>query len=156
MVRAGWTAGILVAAVALTGCAGRTLPPVSGERTDVSDAAAWEEPEDYRFSVASSCGERAFIGDYRVTVRDGKVASAEVSHPDSGQWNPVEPRWLLAILTLAEMLDEVREAEADGADTVEVVTDPADGHPVEVRVDYAVHAIDDESCYDVTEYEPNG
>jgi len=25
-----------------------------------------------------------------------------------------------------------------------------------VRVDYAVHAIDDESCYDVTEYEPNG
>ena len=152
-VRPAWTAGVLLVMV-LSGCATRTVPPVSGEPATAPEAAEWDEPADYRFSVTSSCGERAFIGEYRVTVRGGEVAAAETANPDTGEWSPVDPQWLPAVLTLGDMLDEVREAEAQRADTVELVTDPADGHPVEVRVDHDVSAIDDESCYDVTDYEP--
>ena len=152
--RAGWTSGALLVGVVLCGCAARTVPPASGDPAPVSEAAEWDEPADYRFAVTSSCGERAFIGDYRVTVRGGQVAAAETADPDTGKWTPVDPRWLPDVLTLRDMLDEAREAQEQGADTVEVVTDPADGHPVEVRVDRETNAIDDESCYDVTDYEP--
>jgi hypothetical protein len=67
---------------------------------------AWDEPADYRFAVSSTCGERAFVGDYRVTVRGGAVARAQWLHPDGQRWVPVEPEHRDDVPTLGDVLDE--------------------------------------------------
>jgi hypothetical protein len=151
----------LAAGVLVTGCgagatAGTTAGPTAPTTSSAASVAAWDEPGDYRFTVESSCGERAFIGRYRVDVRDGRVAAAEELHPDEQTWLPVEQQWMPSVPTLGDLLDDARLAAEHEADVVEVRTDPADGHPVEVRVDEDVAAIDDEVCYVVTGYRPGG
>lgn len=158
-------AGAVLVGVALAGCGTATGAPNSATapRTSVpapripETATAWQEPEDYRFTVDSSCGERNFIGVYRVTVRNGEVVRAD--HDDRFEERnvrlpPEELRW---VPTLGDMLDEARGAAGDPeAGEIVVVTDPGDGHPTEVRVDHHADTIDDESCYDVTDYEAGG
>jgi len=50
------------------------------------------------------------------------------------------------------MLVLVERARREGAGQVTLALDPADGHPVSVSVDWAQNAIDDEECYEITEY----
>jgi hypothetical protein len=142
-VRGRHAAALLVTAVTV-GCG--SGPPVP----------TWEEPPDYRFAVESTCGERAFVGDYRVTVRDGSVAGADWFRSDDERWVPVEAEDLDGIPTLGDLLDEARAARERDADVLEVRTDPGDGHPTEVRIDPDRRAIDEESCYLVTDYAIGG
>ena len=166
-----WT--VLMAAAATSGCAtqaGSASPVAStsaAESSPVSTSAAesptaswadWEAPSGYRFTVDSSCGYRPFYGVYRVTVRGGEAIAADYDHPLTGATVAVTPEELQSwVPTLDDMLDEARGATGDPeAGSIEVVSDPADGHPTKVSVDHIKSAIDDESCYVVTDYEPGG
>jgi hypothetical protein len=133
--------------VAACGTSGGTVAS-SGMLT----AEEWQEPAAYSFAVTSSCGERSFIGDYRVDVAGGEVVASEWRNPE-GQWEPVDQlEW---VPTLGDMVDEVHAvAGTPDAGEVTLETDPADGHPTAISVDPLANAIDDEHCYVITDYEP--
>jgi hypothetical protein len=135
--------------VALTGgllCAVATC----GTGTPASQQEPWQEPGSYTYTLRSSEGERALIGTFRITVRDGAVARATGlddsgrrvvgSHPD-------------AVPTIGELLDELEQARRDDADTAEAEY-AADGHPVRISLDQEENTLDDEARYDITAYEP--
>ena len=143
---------LVPAMVTLVACAtpgGPAAPTSSGTPA----AGEWQEPENYSFAVTSSCGERAFIGDYRVVVGGGEVVASEWRDPADGRWTPVDRlEW---VPTLGDMLDEVRVASGDPeAGEVLLESDPADGHPTSISVDHIENAIDDETCYVITDYQP--
>jgi hypothetical protein len=63
---------------------------------------------------------------------------------------PLEPA---QIPTLGEMLARGLKAQADAQSSVELVTDPVDGRPVRIEIDWIENAIDDEECYEILSYE---
>ena len=142
-------ATLLPLALGLTAC-GMTGGAVASSGT--LTAEEWQEPADYSFAVTSSCGERTFLGDYRVDVVGGEVAASDRRNPD-GEWEPVAQ--LESVPTLGDLLDEVREtAGTPDAGEVTLERDPADGHPTAISVDQLKNAIDDEQCYVITDYQP--
>ncbi|WP_328475402.1 DUF6174 domain-containing protein [Actinoplanes sp. NBC_00393] len=132
---------LAAAAAALSGCGGSPEPAA---------AAEWQEPARYTYELKSSCGERALIGHFRITVEQGKVTAAE-GLDESGRWFVEDARSEPAP-TLGQLLDQANRAREQGADVAEVTTDPADGHPTEINIDPQANAIDDESCYTITGY----
>ena len=151
---------VVLLAAASFGCTtagGSASPPGTTPAAESSAPswADWDEPDDYRFTVESSCGERNFLGVYRVTVRGGAVIAADHDARFPGDTVVLPPEELQQVPTLGEMLDEALSATGDpGAGEIEVVTDPADGHPRTVSVDRLEGATDDESCYVITDYQP--
>lgn len=116
----------------------RWAPPPGLEQ--VGGVPDWEGPADYSFTVQSSCGEQAFIGEYAVTVAAGEVSAAE---PLRHGWAEISPS---RVPTIADMLETARGGGA------EVWVD-ADGVPRWMDIDPMPDAIDDESCYLITEFE---
>ncbi|MFJ9585292.1 DUF6174 domain-containing protein [Streptomyces acidicola] len=112
--------------------------------------ARWAEPSSYSYTLESSEGERALIGRFRVTVRDGEVAEA-VGLDESGE--RVVQRSLGDVPTIGGLLEECEQARAEGADTAEVEY-ADDGHPVRISLDWEENAIDDEALYVISDYEP--
>ena len=149
---------LLPAFVALTACtapvsAAAPSSTSSSTPTSIPTAAGWQEPADYSFAVTSWCGERMFTGDYRVEVAGGEVVASQRHDATDGEWKPVD--YLQWVPTLGDMLEEVaRATDAPEAGEVTLESDPADGHPIVVRVDHLANAIDDETCYEITAYEP--
>ncbi|MEU0068094.1 DUF6174 domain-containing protein [Streptomyces sp. NPDC006332] len=130
------------------------IPPLSAVQpapTSVEQHAesSWEEPASYAFTLTSSEGERALIGTFRVTVRDGRVAKA-VGLDDSGR--RVVRRLPDEVPTLGGLLDELKQARHDKADIAEARY-AADGHPVRIFLDWETNALDDEALYVVSAYE---
>jgi hypothetical protein len=126
----------------------------SASQPSASTAAQWQEPTAYSFTVESRCGEGNLLGRFDVQVEDGDVVSVEpLDETASAAIAYVEPE---EVPTLAEMLDRVAEARLEGASEVSLSTDPADGHPVSVAIDWQAIAIDDEECYAISEYIPAG
>lgn len=119
-------------------------------RTGSGSAPHWVEPSSYTYTLESSEGERALIGRFRVTVRDGEVAEA-VGLDESGE--RVVQRSLGDVPTLGGLLEEWERARAEGADTAEVEY-AGDGHPVRISLDQEENAIDDEALYVISDYEP--
>lgn len=103
----------------------------------------------YSFEVTSTCGEQAFIGSFQISVRDDEVIEA-VGLDQSGR------RTLEAtgrdIPTLRDLLKQGLQASSDGAEVVNIEYDDVDGHPRFIEFDYDVEAIDDESCFRITNY----
>lgn len=114
-----------------------------------SEVAEWAEPAAYSFTLESRCGERNLLGRFAVEVENGVVVSVE-GLDDQGRraTSVVQPA---DVPTLADLLALVAEARGDGADQVDLVTDPADGHPVSVEIDWEAAATDDEECYTVSD-----
>ncbi|KUM77137.1 DUF6174 domain-containing protein [Streptomyces curacoi] len=141
---------------AIAGCGtGTSASSASAEGTGAKSApaqsrAAWQEPAAYTYTLRSSEGERALIGAFRITVRDGAVAEA-VGLDDSGR--RVVEGFADAVPTIGELLDELAQARRDGADTAEAQY-AADGHPVRISLDWEESAIDDEAVYVISAYEP--
>jgi hypothetical protein len=135
-----WVALAAVTA-AFPGCGGNPEPAA---------AAAWQEPARYTYELESSCGERALIGRFRITVEHGKVTAAE-GLDESGRWF-VESARSEPAPTLGQLLDQVDRARQQGAAVAEVTTDPADGHPTTINIDPEANAIDDESCFSIAGY----
>jgi hypothetical protein len=93
-------------------------------------------------------GERDYFGRMRVIVDGGEaleyVALDETAERFSGAPSDVP--------TLADLIALVKEARSATEPEVTLVTDPQDGHPVEIFIDWAPDAMDDEECYVITDY----
>jgi hypothetical protein len=141
--------GALVLA-AVAGCAG---PGASGPAAQPAAQPAWTEPADYKFTVESSCGGQPLIGLFRVTVSDGAVIKSEGL--DTAARRALMLRIAHLVPTLQQMVDQAEQAR-DGGAAVTLERDPADGHPVAVRIDESKDAIDDETCYTISGYTIGG
>ncbi|KMS67077.1 lipoprotein [Streptomyces viridochromogenes] len=106
----------------------------------------WKEPASYTYTLRSSEGERALIGTFRITVRNGSVAKA-TGLDDSGR--SVVADLPDAVPTIGQLLAELDQARRDDADTAEAEYAP-DGHPVRISLDWEENAIDDEARYVIT------
>jgi hypothetical protein len=114
-----------------------------------SGPGEWDAPPNYEFDVRSSCGEQNFIGSFHIVVKGGKVVRAK-GFDQSGR---AAIRYMRdEIPTLVDLHGYALEADASDAEVVEVVYDENDGHPKRIDIDYSVNAIDDESCFVVTDY----
>jgi hypothetical protein len=109
----------------------------------------WEEPEHYVFEFEASCGLRVLHGRFRAFVADGTTYRFEPLDEAAAAF-PLSPADLP---TLGEMLDRAHEASLSEQSTVELVTDPLDGRPVRIEIDWIRTAIDDEECYEILAYE---
>ena len=133
----------------------RTIEPPESQATasarspSPSAVAEWTEPAAYSFTLESRCGERNLVGQFFVEVEDGEVIAVE-GLDGQGQTaaSVVQPG---DVPTLGDLLALVAEARSDGADKVNLVTDPTDGHPVSVEIDWEAAAVDDEECYTVSD-----
>jgi hypothetical protein len=141
------------AVLALTGCANQTaVSPGAPAPAAPAPATtpAWVEPSAYQFTLTSSCGERALIGKYQVTVTAGLVTK-NVGLDDAAK-RSLMLRLARLVPTLGQLKAEADTATKEGADKVTVVVDPADGHPTSISIDPRANAIDDESCYTISDY----
>lgn len=122
--------------------------------TPSSSVAAWREPREYSFTLNSQCGERGGLGLFHVKVQNGRVLEV-VGLDDAGRRHVAsapDGRIVGLVPTLADLLAQATDARNDGADEVTVTTDPADGHPTSVTIDWVTEAIDDEACYTITDF----
>ncbi|MFI8931347.1 DUF6174 domain-containing protein [Streptomyces sp. NPDC053474] len=139
---------VLVVGVSGTAAACGDEPAALVEKA--GPAGGWQEPSSYAYTLRSGAGERALIGTFRVTVRDGKVSEA-VGLDDSGR--RVVKELPGHVPTIGELLDEVEQARREKAHTAETEY-AADGHPARITLDWEKEAIDDEALYVISAYEP--
>lgn len=118
--------------------------------TPVPSAVQWREPASYTFTLESLCGERALIGRFHVEVENGETIRVEILSGYGGSGS-IPPGMVPA---LADLLSIAARARTEDASQVNVVLDPIDGHPVSVSIDWRADTIDEEECYEVTEYLP--
>lgn len=131
-----------VATIVLVSC-GTAGDPLVG--------AGWAAPAEYEFVLESSCGERDFLGRYHVVVEGDEVIEARgLDDYATRLLSSDEHRGLVP--TLSELLGEVRDAQAQGADVAKVSFDESDGHPVAMEIDWDTDAMDDEACYRVSQF----
>jgi hypothetical protein len=136
-------AGMLLGALSACG---------EGPMTAKRSSPAWEEPSAYRYTLKSSEGERALIGTFEVTVRDGKVVKT-VGIDESGR--RVVNQKLTEVPSIAGLLKQAEAAREEGADAVDV--DYAkDGRPIGISIDWEESAIDDEEAHTLGGYEALG
>ncbi len=142
----------MVLLTALAGCAAGS-GPAAPAASPAAPAAAWTEPADYRFTFEQSCGEQPLTGRFRVEVTGGGVGRTEGLDPAARR--ALMLRMAGLVPTLGQMVADAEQARADGAE-VTVERDPADGHPVAIRVDRDRNATDDETCYTISDYTIGG
>lgn len=133
-------------AVGTAACPGavRWAPPEGLERH--GGVPDWQAPPAYSFTVQSSCGEQAFIGEYAVTVDQNEVVSVEVLRQG---WADIT---VASVPSIADMLDLAREADSQGEAQVWV---DAEGMPRWLELDPMPNAVDDENCFLITQYNEN-
>jgi hypothetical protein len=137
--------------LALGACAEPAARPASaGQRAAAEVPGAWREPARYTFTVESRCGERAFLGKYRITVAGGAVTKAEGLDESARDWVASGPAG--GVPTLAGLVKEWSDAFNRSADVARLESDPADKHPVQITIDPSRNSIDDEACYTITDY----
>jgi len=134
--------------VLLAGCSsGVTFPDPPQAPPSTTGATAWSTAS-YRYTIGSSCGERAFIGTYHVTVKDGRITRIASEDPNE----QIIDFYQGELPTIADLLAR-QHAEGDGAPS-EFRFDAATGVPTSVAFEGDPHAIDDEECYTITDYRP--
>ena len=139
---------VLMLTFVMAGCATQ-----GGQRSvAASSALDWRPPDRYEFTLDLSCGFRAFVGKFEVVVADGEVVEAQGIDQNARQF--LQDQSVDDVRTLSELLQQAADADADGADIVEVHTGE-DGHPTEITLDWSTEAEDDEVCYQITEYAPS-
>ncbi|HEX2767030.1 MAG TPA: DUF6174 domain-containing protein [Candidatus Limnocylindria bacterium] len=116
-------------------------------------AARWVEREwpAYSYVLESDCGWN-FAGRFRIEVRDGVVVAVDGLDEAGNRGASTMPLDLFP--TMAGLLDMAADARASGADIVNLVIDPEDGHPVSLEIDWVFEAVDDEACFAVEELAP--
>jgi hypothetical protein len=154
--------GVLYGAILLmaaAGCAGQPAGSSPAASTPAASSPAvsppaWTAPAAYRFTFESSCGERPLIGRFRVDVANGVVDRTRgLDEPGK---RAVMLRIANLVPTLEQMVADAEQARADGAHEVVIERDPADGHPVAIRIDPARDTYDDETCYTISDYTIGG
>lgn len=138
----------MIAAVAmLTGCGSPSVDSVGR-----SEVYTWESPGDYRYDLKSSCGEQALIGEFRITVEDSEVA--DVKGLDEASERLLGSQFADVIPTIEELLEMAHQAERDDAEMLNIEYD-SEGVPSLIEFDYSWDAIDDESCFVITNFKPS-
>ena len=134
-----------------------------------SSRASWEEPESYSF-VLEGCGPNDPVGTLRIFVAAGIAVSFDPLDEPAQRYQgyPAEEMptlgWMMAQVAEAESMTEPWPLPAElppgspevverSLPDVRLVTDPVDGHPVELYIDWIPEAIDDEVCYSVREFD---
>ncbi len=143
----------LTLALVLAACGSPGEPGGASRAPQEQSRVNWDVPESYTFTLDSSCGERALIGRFKITVADGAVEAVE-GLDESGR-SMLDHGFDDEIPTLTELLEEAETARSEGADAVEVDR-VSDGHPTRIDIDWDTNAVDDEACYRITEYSPAG
>lgn len=129
-------------------------PTPSAPSPSPSAPTEWREPATYSFTLESRCGFRMLIGRFHVEVENGAVVSVD-GLDEQG-------RLVAGIIqhdevpTLTGLLGRVAEARNEGADEVNLSTDPVDGRPISIEIDWQANAIDDEECYTISDFAPAG
>jgi hypothetical protein len=152
----------------LTGADATQTPLSSVTPSSSSDPERWTEPPSYTFAFVSDCGERNGLGTFEVAVEDGVATEfrpldelAERSHSTLDQ--------MPTLGSLVRRVEEARQYEhsfpgrpgpsgpVPGPSAqpaiVTLETDPVDGHPTLIHIDWIPAAIDDEECYRILSYE---
>ncbi len=132
----------------LAGCGqedGTTGAAAPGQQPSTAPSTTPGLPDSYDLVLTASCGERGFLGVYDVQVRDGKVTQAD---PRAAQGYEVP---LEQVPTLAGML-QMPTRLAPPAE-VDLKVDQS-GVPRSVMIDHHPEALDDEECYEVSEFVP--
>jgi hypothetical protein len=137
--------------MAAAGCAGRDAATSAG--APPSSPPAWTEPAEYKFSFESSCGEQPLIGRFRAAVSGGMVTETEGL--DAAGRRALMLRIANLVPGLGQMVEDAERAGAAGAE-VAIERDPADGHPIAIRIDPDRNSVDDETCYTITDYTIGG
>jgi hypothetical protein len=109
----------------------------------------WDAPPSYTFELRSRCGEQTLIGRFRIVVEDGAVV--EVKGLDKSGAAATEV-FGDDFPSLADLLGYAEEAQSSNADIVEVEFDRDEGFPRRIDFDYNREAVDDESCFVITDY----
>ncbi|MFL6071694.1 MAG: DUF6174 domain-containing protein [Actinomycetes bacterium] len=136
-----------LAATPLAACADDASSGTSAKNPQTAfDAAqaAWEEsgPDAYSLHLVSSCGERAGLGEFAITVdADGATAKP------LDKWSD-QPR----IASVPDLFDEIKAGLDGNAESVQVEYHPTLGYPQRIDIDYVRKAIDDEVCYRVSDF----
>jgi len=145
--------------------------------TQTPGPGSWEEPESYSF-VLEGCGPN-LVGLFRIYVTHGVAVAFDTLDEQAEPYDgyPAEEMptlgWMMAQVAEAESMTEPWDLPAGppppsshevverSLPEVRLTTDPVDGHPVEVYIDWIPEAIDDELCYsvrdfDIAEADPSG
>ncbi|AZQ38012.1 hypothetical protein EJ357_34940 [Streptomyces cyaneochromogenes] len=157
MITAAVTARFTARAVSRTALIGGLLCAAAACGADSNSVsaqsrAAWQEPASYTYTLRSTEGERALLGTFRITVRDGAVVEA-VGLDDSGR--RVVEDVPDAVPTIGELLGKLEQARRDDADRAEAEY-TAGGRPVRISLDWEENAIDDEALYAISDYSELG
>ncbi|GAA4588266.1 hypothetical protein BJY16_008503 [Actinoplanes octamycinicus] len=132
----------VITALAVSAC-GTTLSGTTAETRDAVHVAAANLPSHYTYVLTSTCGERALIGKYRITVAGERVTG----EPADRDTNPDVAHYP----AIAELLAETGTAGPDAV--IEFTTDAA-GLPASLTIDPMPNAIDDEACYTFSDIRP--
>ena len=146
---------VTFAAWLLAGCAWpfglHPNPSPAGPGASAQQAGSWTEPAAYRFTFRSTCGERTLVGAFEVTVEDRSVTAYRALDAAAEAF----PGTASDLPTLGDLQRRAPEAEANDEAIVAVEADPDDGHPTSIEIDWIPNAIDDEECYEITNYTPD-
>jgi hypothetical protein len=139
----------MAAAFLLAGC---TWPfgQLGGTQASHNQSTTWTEPAAYRYTFTSTCGERMLVGTFEVTVEDGSVTAFRPLDAPAEAF----PGTASDLPTLGDLQRRAQEASANDEAIVDLETDPDDGHPTQIDIDWLPNAIDDEECYAITSYHP--
>lgn len=107
--------------------------------------------DSYIVTMTSTCGERLMIGRFEVEVVDGSVTTV-TGLDGPGRVAAEVPALPEVVPTIAELLD--RLVSADSKHVPEASFDDATGIPTHVLFDPVPNGIDDEECYDLTDFTP--
>jgi len=138
---------VTIVAALLAGC-GRSGPAARPDEDGSPAAPDWSTAS-YSYSLDSRCGERAFMGIYRVVVEHGAVVSAVPA--DASRERAESAEQLASFPTVASLL---ARAQAKGAAAPsEFHLDQATGVPTWISFEGDPNATDDEECYRISDYE---
>ena len=149
---AGVAAAIAAIAAFTSGCGDTRVTPEPGAANTPSAVptatTAPPLPESYRYVITSTCGERGFLGQYRVDVQDNEIVAVKNLNADY----PYEPR-PGDVPTLRDLRAMAESAHPDAV--VEYKLDE-NGYPMSLSLDPIPNGIDDEECYRVSHLQTTG
>ena len=146
----------LVSGIVALGSVSACVPTPDGAVPGLAGArAAWAEEGsgDYTVTLESTCGERALIGRFSVTVAGGVVTGIE-GLDEPGRRNAEIPSLPEQVPSISGLLDRMAALEPE--QVPEASFDGATGMPTRAVIDPLPNGVDDEQCYDLSSYVPAG
>ena len=146
----------LVSGILALGWVSACVPAPDGAVPGLADArATWAEEGsgDYTVTLESTCGERALIGRFSVTVAGGAVIGI-TGLDEPGRRNAEIPSLPEQVPSISGLLERMAVLEPE--QVPEASFDDVTGMPTRVAIDPLPNGVDDEECYGLSSYVPAG